>query len=343
MHSSTSRVFYRCIIIYIAITGVISSPVSWAAKSSFQFEQSEYLVTEGERVSLSIVRGVSDTAEKLYYQTQDGTASHGADYQRIRKARLDFLEGETSKTIAVDTLQDTEPEENENFTVVILPVGGVERVETNVIIEDDDATPLGGEFNLESLNYNVEEGGQVTAVITRSQGMGPASVRVGTNGVTAVHNEDYWGFSDQEMLFADGETQKSVNVQTIDDAEPESGEIFELRLSTPSSGYDLGPGAIATVTIEDNDPVAATGSATLSWTPPTTNTDDSALVDLAGYRIKYGTSPGSYPNIIDVTNEGLTTYVVENLSANTYYFVMTAYNVSNVESENSNEASAVIE
>jgi hypothetical protein len=160
MHSSTSRVFYRCIIIYIAITGVISSPVSWAAKSSFQFEQSEYLVTEGERVSLSIVRGVSDTAEKLYYQTQDGTASHGADYQRIRKARLDFLEGETSKTIAVDTLQDTEPEEDENFTVVILPVGGVERVETNVIIEDDDTTPLGGEFNLEFLNYNVDEGGQ---------------------------------------------------------------------------------------------------------------------------------------------------------------------------------------
>jgi hypothetical protein len=173
--------------------------------------------------------------------------------------------------------------------------------------------------------------------------MGPASVLVGTNGVTAVHDEDYWGFSDQEVLFADGETRKSVSVQTIDDAEPESGEIFELRLSAPSSGYDLGPTAIATVTIEDNDPVAATGSATLSWTPPTTNIDDSTLVDLAGYRIKYGTSPGSYPNVIDVTNEGLTSYVVENLSANTYYFVMTAYNSSNVESENSNEASAVIE
>jgi hypothetical protein len=74
-----------------------------------------------------------------------------------------------------------------------------------------------------------------------------------------------------------------------------------------------------------------------------TNTDGSSLVDLAGYKIKYGTSPGSYPNVVDVANEGLTSYVVENLDPDIHYFVVTAYDNANMESEHSNEASAVIE
>jgi hypothetical protein len=89
-------------------------------------------------------------------------------------------------------------------------------------------------------------------------------VRVGSYEVTAVHDEDYWGLNDQEVLFADGETQNSVSVQTIGDAELENGEIFELRLSSPSSGYKLGTATTATVTIEDNDPLVGTGTATLS-------------------------------------------------------------------------------
>jgi hypothetical protein len=74
------------------------------------------------------------------------------------------------------------------------------------------------------------------------------------------------------------------------------------------------------------------GSATLDWTPPTENSDGSPLTDLAGYKIYYGTSPGNYPNQITINNPGLTTYIVDNLPANTYYFVMTAFNSTSVES-----------
>jgi len=40
---------------------------------------------------------------------------------------------------------------------------------------------------------------------------------------------------------------------------------------------------------------AATGSVTLTWTPPTKNTDGSQLTDLAAYKIYYGLSQGDYP------------------------------------------------
>ena len=74
------------------------------------------------------------------------------------------------------------------------------------------------------------------------------------------------------------------------------------------------------------------GSATLSWTAPTENMDGSALTDLAGFTLYYGVSEGSYTEQIRINNPGISTYVVDNLTPDTYYFVATAYNSSGVES-----------
>jgi hypothetical protein len=73
----------------------------------------------------------------------------------------------------------------------------------------------------------------------------------------------------------------------------------------------------------------------LAWDAPTTNTDGSPLTDLAGYKIYYGTSSGNYTTIIDVGN--VTTYFINNLVLGTYYFTVTTYNTSGVESAYANE------
>ncbi len=67
------------------------------------------------------------------------------------------------------------------------------------------------------------------------------------------------------------------------------------------------------------------GAATLSWTPPTTNTDGSTLTTLAGYRIAYGTSAAHLTQTIQLGNAGVSSYVVENLAPGTYYFAVRAY------------------
>ncbi|MEX2123329.1 MAG: putative Ig domain-containing protein [Woeseia sp.] len=77
----------------------------------------------------------------------------------------------------------------------------------------------------------------------------------------------------------------------------------------------------------------ALGSVTLSWTAPTLNTDGSALTDLAGYEIHYGVTQGNYTEQIHIDNPGLTTYVVDNLSPDTYYFVATSINTDGAESD----------
>jgi hypothetical protein len=97
--------------------------------------------------------------------------------------------------------------------------------------------------------------------------------------------------------------------------------------------------AAFTVTVQ----AIATGSATLSWTPPTTNSDGSPLTDLAAYKFYWGPTAGNYPNSVSVPNAGLTSYVVTNLVPGTYFFVATAVNASGAESVFSAAASKTIQ
>lgn len=93
-----------------------------------------------------------------------------------------------------------------------------------------------------------------------------------------------------------------------------------------------------TITVQQ----AATGSATLSWTAPTTRTDGSPLTNLAGYRLRYGNSPGNYPNTINISNPGVTSHVVSNLASGTWHFVLAAYDSAGLESSNTNPVSKTI-
>lgn len=80
--------------------------------------------------------------------------------------------------------------------------------------------------------------------------------------------------------------------------------------------------------------VSATDSINLSWIPPTTRADGSFLEtsELAGYRIYMGTSSNELTPIIDLVNDNITQYQVENLTTGSYYFAITAYDQDGVES-----------
>lgn len=85
-----------------------------------------------------------------------------------------------------------------------------------------------------------------------------------------------------------------------------------------------------------------TGSATLSWTPPTQNTDGTPVTTLAGYRIVYGTNQTALTNVITVANPSAAAYIVSSLPRGTHYFAVKAYTTNGAESANSSIASKVI-
>lgn len=102
-------------------------------------------------------------------------------------------------------------------------------------------------------------------------------------------------------------------------------------LISVSDGYTTASLAPFAVTV--SQPTTSTsGTATLGWTAPTTNTDGSALTDLAGYHIYYGTSPSTMTTVIDVANPGAVGYTISSLSSATWYFAVNAYTTSGLES-----------
>ncbi|HKE95386.1 MAG TPA: putative Ig domain-containing protein, partial [Povalibacter sp.] len=126
------------------------------------------------------------------------------------------------------------------------------------------------------------------------------------------------------------------------------------RLSgTPAAG-DVGTYANIVISVSDGKATASlpafsiavsaigTGSATLSWVPPTQNTDGTSLTNLASYQIMYGRSASDLTQTITVSNPSVNTYVVENLTTGAWYFAVVAVNTSGTASALSNVASKTI-
>lgn len=84
------------------------------------------------------------------------------------------------------------------------------------------------------------------------------------------------------------------------------------------------------------------GSATVNWTAPTTNTDGSKLTDVASYRVVYGTSSSSLTKSKTITDASARSTSVGSLTPATWYFAVRTVNSQGAESNNSNVGSKVI-
>jgi len=120
--------------------------------------------------------------------------------------------------------------------------------------------------------------------------------------------------------------------------EADEGTYSNIRISV-SDGEESASLPAFSITVVA--PVSA--SANLNWDAPTQNEDGSDLNDLAGFNIYYGTDTDDLSNIAFVNNPSATSYQVDNLNAGTWYFKVTAFDVSGNESRDSGIVSKVIQ
>jgi hypothetical protein len=85
-----------------------------------------------------------------------------------------------------------------------------------------------------------------------------------------------------------------------------------------------------------------TGNATVTWVPPTQNTDGSALTTLAGIRIYYGASSSNLNQSVQVGGATQTNYTINGLASGTWYFGGVAYTTTGAQSAMSGLVSATI-
>ena len=84
----------------------------------------------------------------------------------------------------------------------------------------------------------------------------------------------------------------------------------------------------------------ATGSVSLAWNVPTTYNDGTPATGVAGFKVYYGTESRLYTHTIDVKN--VLSYEVNGLWPGTYYFSITAYDSTGIESDYSTELAKTI-
>jgi Calx-beta domain len=195
------------------------------------------------------------------YATSDGTATAGSDYTAT-SGTLNWAAGDSAdKTFTVPVAWDGRGEGPETINLTLSNADGADlgpNTASVIHIADDGAS---GPFQLTASSYSVAEAaGVATVTVTRPGGSlgGPVSVDYATSDGTAIAGSDYTATSGT-LTFGPGELTKSFTVPVTSDGAAEGDESFQVVLSNPTGGANLGTPAGATVTIADDD-VAPAGT-----------------------------------------------------------------------------------
>jgi hypothetical protein len=163
------------------------------------------------------------------YNTSDGTATAGSDYQAA-SGTLTIPGGQTAGTIRVQVNGDSLPEPDESFSVYLSREHW-----SDVTIGYGTGTIVDDEPHISISDVNVMEGNTGTraasfAVTLSPASTGPVTVAYATGDSSAFAGNDYQAISGM-LTFAPGETSRTIGVPVNGDRVPEPNEAFVVNLS----------------------------------------------------------------------------------------------------------------
>jgi len=230
---------------------------------------SDATVTEGNSgttnatftVTLSAASGSAVTVK---YDTANGTATAGSDYQTA-SGTLTFIPGDTSETFNVAVNGDTVPESNETFAVNLSNPTNATISDSQGVgtINNDDTASAPPGISISDATVTEGHSGTIDAIFTvtlSSVSNQTVTVAYATANNTATAGSDYQSKSGV-LTFAPGETSKTITVTVNGDTLVESTETFFLDLccQTNATIADDGRGV---GTIVNDDPVGVQLDAT---------------------------------------------------------------------------------
>ena len=206
-------------------------------------------VDEGEQASFKVRLSFKAPSDVYFdFDTEDGTADAGKDYDTTTGNNVKIAKGEDSTTVKVWTREDSSDEPDETFKLKISDVTGAtegDYTATATIKDDDPALPT-----LEISDETVDEGRQAIVEVTLSRASDETvSVDFETVNGSAKAGEDFDSNSGT-LLFAPDVTIRRIVVQTNEDNDTVD-EHFFVQLSNPRNATL--PETEAKVTIKDND------------------------------------------------------------------------------------------
>ncbi|WP_287630137.1 MULTISPECIES: Calx-beta domain-containing protein [unclassified Microcystis] len=209
------------------------------------FSNSQFGVNEdGTVVNAVTINRTGNTtgAVSVTVNLTNGTATAPSDYNNT-PITVNFANGETSKTVTIPIVNDSQLEADETFNLSLSnPQGGaiLGTQTTAVLTILNDDLPQRGSINLNNSNYTVNENGTANITLTRTNGSdGEVSVILTPSNGSAVAGDDYTN-TPITVNFANGETSKTVTIPIVSDNEFEFYETVNLTLTNPTGGATLG-------------------------------------------------------------------------------------------------------
>ncbi|XP_050391531.1 sodium/calcium exchanger 2-like [Patella vulgata] len=228
-------------------------------KAVIEFTASSCAVLESEgSVRIGIRRfGNTNSEVTVSVETIDGSAEAGNDYKPI-KQKLTFKPKETLKEIFIEIIDDDVWEPDEFFFVKLFLEDGQDsaaslgKVSINqvTIVNDDDP----GKFEFSKPSYIIKESAdKVMLNINRVNGAdGEVCVSWKTKDLSAKNGVEYMG-GDGKIRFKHGETSKVLPIQINKMMASEHEPNFQVELSGPTGGAEIGKIAKTIVTIINDE------------------------------------------------------------------------------------------
>jgi YD repeat-containing protein len=247
-----------------------------SASGAPAFSVSDSAVMEGGGLVFTIVKSGTGAAS-VSYGTADGSAGAG-DYGGV-SGGLNFAAGESSKTVAVATIDDPGDEANETLSLNLgSPSAGSTIADgqgIGTILDNDEPPPPPPPpppvFSVS--DASITEGGIMLFTVTKT-GATTGSFAVGYNTAnnTAVANFNYNNPGDfymttSSIAFGPTETSKTIAIYTVDDILDENNETLLLNLTSPTGGATISDSQAVGTIVDNDDPPPPPPPGNLAPTP----------------------------------------------------------------------------
>jgi len=244
-------------------------PTAPQVTSNIQFSSANFTAAENVGLTAVTITRTGDLSSGQtvgFFTDNTGTATLGTDYVSTSQL-VAFNPGESSRTITVQVIDDTQTEATETVVMQLNnPSTGVTlgtpSTATLSITDDDFAQFNNVQFAASSTTVS-ETAGKLTVTVTRSGSdvTHAATVFYRTVNGSASDRTDFTAAAGT-LRFGANETTKTFDVLLTNDRFDESAETFNITL-TDASQTTVGTPATFTVNITDDD--TATGASPVRW------------------------------------------------------------------------------
>ncbi len=224
--------------------GATTRPLDICGAPTVQFSVSSQRVSEtGATVIIGATLNAPATTDIVIPFTLGGSASDGADYTATA-TQIVIPAGSLSGSVQIQILDDGLSEAEETIVLTLQPsaAAGVGALAIHTVtITDDDLEPV---ILIDDVAIQ-EATGVLRFTVTLSEVSGQ-EVRVdfATSAGTAKTPQDFTATSGT-LVFAPGETEKTIDIAVFDDALDEYDELFFMNLTNPVNASLLDLHAVA--------------------------------------------------------------------------------------------------